>query len=167
MPLLGSVVANRRLAKLTRELRASLAEAYCVDFTSAMGVGLAPGKVVSDYGGDTAWDLGFVIVSHKLEYFGDQTQFALSGCQVVKTKIRRPLKALFQPLLFIEYLQPGVEETSWMMLEVRPPATRRMQAIALQRLQTQIALLPKGSPEPNPQLVRCWSTPTLELALSG
>lgn len=144
-----AVARGRKLqARLGENLRPTLADDYAIDLANALHVGVSPGSRMANYSGDDSWDIGFAEVGERFNYYGDQASFSLAKGQVVRALLRRPIRAAFSPRLFVEFTEPGREGTRWMIVEARGLGSFTQRYVALQRLRTQLAVMPRGEPAP-------------------
>lgn len=148
-----AVARGRKLqGRLGDDLRPKLADDYATDLTDALHVGVSPGRRMANYSGDDSWDIGFVTVDERFNYYGDQCSFSLAKGQVLRAEVRRPVRAAFGPRLFVEFTEPGRERTRWLIVEARGLCSFTQRYIALQRLRTRLAVMPRGEPAPATRL---------------
>jgi len=133
---------RRHRARLTREfahfLQPQLEDRYGVSLAAASCVGIAPGRVSGQYLGDRIWDVGYLQLTDRLTYYGDQCSFCLDRSEI---KAVRSCGRL-HPNIEVEFIGPS-GRSEWLMVEYRGSADRMEQLLEAQRLRAKIALLPE------------------------
>jgi hypothetical protein len=136
---------RRNLCNLGRNMREKLELRHRCVLSDAVHVGIAPGTKAVQYDADYSWDVGFLSVSDRVTYYGDQASFSLDTEQIRQVRVVRPFALSFQPRLQIQFAvqsQNG-EVLHWLTIEDRESRSVTSQYATLQHLRSQIYLMPR------------------------
>jgi len=114
---------------LCRRLRAKFtAEGVPVNRSDALLVGLAPGDVPRIFEANYAWDVGCLLLTDRLCYWGEETRFALRRDQIVSVEAGRGFPNWFRTqFLYIRWrAAPGQPEISF---NLRPAEVKSVLAM--------------------------------------
>lgn len=130
---------------------------YGLDLSRELYVGLSPGAVVRSYGGETSWDIGFMLIEPgRLSYLGEKAAFAITPDQVVSVDIRTHGTALTGrfPRVFVTWRDAATQQERTVNLECRDARSfkvvRRMSAELKQRIEAWRQMPALGKPAPLP-----------------
>jgi hypothetical protein len=131
----------KRTTALGEQLRTRLEEKSGKSLQGAPHVGFTAGSKVVNYDGDDCWDIGFIRFGERFEYVGDRCSFSISRENLVRSRVERPWRAGFDPRLFVDYLDEGVERT--FILQPRFGNSGSERHLGLEKLRRDIALRPR------------------------
>lgn len=136
-------VLRRRTANRREEFREMLLpqmeDRYVRSLKQAEHVGISPGRRIDWYSGDSAWDVGFLVIEDGVLFYGDQSRFQLVKDDIVGVQVRGTRFLGRAPRLLIQY-RAEYGGTAWLAIDVRGRLSLTQQIATLHHLRAQIAL---------------------------